>query len=97
MSIYEQALDAIKNNKVNVTLYAGGRKRVYLSQTNGGANLIYQELDERNLVRKTEQVRCGFFSPRRGWIFSLDWDRYLGWVERAGGKVAQSNLTRSAR
>lgn len=88
MNIFDKALQSIKNNKVNAALYTGERKSVYLKQTNGGVSLIYQERNERNLVTKTETVRCGFYSPRYGWVFSLDRDEYARWVAKTGNQVA---------
>jgi len=92
MNIYEQALTAVNENKISAELFTGGAKHIFLSQTNGGLYLVYQERDKHNLVRKTEQVKCAFYNPRRGWIFSLDRDTYRRWVARTGHEVSKPNL-----
>ena len=80
MTIYEQALEAIKAKKINAKLFTGTRKHVFLNQSSSKVMLVYQKRD----INKVEQVECAVYMPNRGWVFTLTQSTYAEWVERTG-------------
>lgn len=84
MTIYDQALQAIKDKQLSAELYTSATRRVFLKQINGDIKLIYQEIDAGGFVRKVETVDAAIFMPNRGWVFTLDRDTYERWVKRTG-------------
>lgn len=89
MTIYEQALEIINSAKRisgNIAVYTNCTKAIFIRQSNYQLYLVYQSQS------KTEQVKCGFYSPNRGWIFSLDYDRYLAWVAKTGNEVQPKTI-----
>ena len=75
MTIYEQALEAIKAQSLNAELFTGQTKRVFLNQTNSKVMLVYRD------TGKVEQVECAVYMPNRAWISTLNQSTYARWVE----------------